>query len=358
MKKLNKIAALSLGMMFAISAFAAQSSQEPIVRSIELNQVQGQKALISTKKAIYLMPLPFSTQQKKKLLTPQTANLKSTSQSDDLPPSVNNGMNGVPVLDQGMHGSCVTFATTAAIDALLGQGDYVSQLCNLELGSYIEPRSYMPSGWNGSLGGIVLNQMMTYGIVNKTKQTNQGCAGIKQYPLMDSSEGIPMSLDEFKQKSEILVDRIYWEQMLSYQQRFSWTSATQAEMALQRVKRSLAEKQPNTDTRLTFAVALPVDYCSVGACGTYHMPKDSWVMSNAIKNDVNPELGGHEMVIIGYDDNAVAVDNEGAQHKGLLIIRNSWSTAAGDQGNYYMSYDFFKQFVWEVQKITLDKSAN
>ena len=38
-------------------------------------------------------------------------------------------MGNVPVLDQGGYGSCVTFANTAALDAALNQGDYISQVC-------------------------------------------------------------------------------------------------------------------------------------------------------------------------------------------------------------------------------------
>ena len=53
----------------------------------------------------------------------------------------NIGMNNVPVLDQGRHGSCATFAATGALDAALtkpsGELGYISQLCNLDLGNYV-----------------------------------------------------------------------------------------------------------------------------------------------------------------------------------------------------------------------------
>jgi C1A family cysteine protease len=63
------------------------------------------------------------------------------------------------------------------------------------------------------------------------------------------------------------------------------------------------------------------------------------------------KLGGHEMVIIGYDDNAISTDRDMKVHHGLLTLRNSWGDKAGDHGNYYMSYDFFKKFAMEVQFI-------
>ena len=64
---------------------------------------------------------------------PQTQNL-----NNDLPNKVQLGMANVPVLDQGIHGSCAVFAVTAALDAALKRGDHVSQLCLLQLGNYLE----------------------------------------------------------------------------------------------------------------------------------------------------------------------------------------------------------------------------
>ena len=89
-------------------------------------------------------------------IEPLNANYKKVpvlrAPKDGLSSSIDLGMNNVPVLDQGSHGTCVTFATTAAVDAVLGKGDYVSQLCNLELGATLEQFGYYPSGWDGSFG--------------------------------------------------------------------------------------------------------------------------------------------------------------------------------------------------------------
>jgi C1A family cysteine protease len=40
-------------------------------------------------------------------------------------------------------------------------------------------------------------------------------------------------------------------------------------------------------------------------------------------------LGGHAVCAVGYDD-----------ARRLFIIRNSWGPQYGDQGYYYMSYDY------------------
>ncbi|MGF2339111.1 C1 family peptidase, partial [Acinetobacter baumannii] len=64
-----------------------------------------------------------------------------------------------------------------------------------------------------------------------------------------------------------------------------------------------------------------------------------------------PFFGGHEMIITGYDDNAIAVDDNGREHKGLFTLRNSWGEQFGDKGNFYMSYDYFKVLTIEAQRI-------
>ena len=57
------------------------------------------------------------------------------------------------------------------------------------------------------------------------------------------------------------------------------------------------------------------------------------------------------MIITGYDDDAIATDEKGQTYKGLLTLRNSWGKNAGDAGNFYMSYDYFKRLGVEVQRI-------
>jgi C1A family cysteine protease len=44
-------------------------------------------------------------------------------------------------------------------------------------------------------------------------------------------------------------------------------------------------------------------------------------------------LGGHAVLAVGYDDT-----------KKLLTVRNSWGTGWGDQGYFYMPYDFAAKF--------------
>ena len=259
------------------------------------------------------------------------------------------GMNNVPVLNQGSYGSCVTFANAAAIDAILNKGDYVSELCLLQLGRYLEKNGYNPSGWNGSLGGIVLNQMTSFGFINKTLQRSEGCGGLKEYPLfgIDSESNTEMTPVEYHQFSESLDGIVGWSSVVDNYQ----VTLDKIELShtLKEIKSSLIAGE-----RLTFGVLLPDAFKGVaGAIGKHHARYDSWVLTPEIVQDMKSEtdLPGHEMVITGYDDDAVALDDHGRTHKGLFTLRNSWGEYIGDKGDFYMSYDYFSALVIETQRI-------
>jgi len=334
---------------------------KPIVSTIPVtthNIAQDQQ---HKTKQVYLMNIPLTAKQKNQIVKFQPNKIASaTFANNTLPKQIQLGMNNTPVLDQGRHGTCVTFAMTAAVDALLGKGDYVSQLCSLELGSYIEKRSYTPSGWEGSWGNLVLNQILQYGIVNKQTQQQKSCSGMTEYPRdQESNVGNPMTLDDFKLNSENLNENIFSITLLSVPQRLLWNLAeaqSNMDSVIQNVKKELAAKTENASVRVVFGTLLPYQHGTAGACAKFHETNDTWALTAEIKADTNPELGGHEMVITGYDDDATAVDKDSVKHTGLFTLRNSWGADAGDEGNYYMTYDYFKQFAIEARKVELVKS--
>lgn len=276
------------------------------------------------------------------LATP-AALLKSTPLA-----SVQLGMNNVPVLDQGGHGTCVTFANTAAIDAALGQGDYVSQLCQLVLGQYLSNMAYSVSGWDGSLGPVVLNQMSLFGIVSKAQQTANGCGGLNQYPLYGANPLGEITLPEYHQMSEpIREDEISWSSIMDiYQATLEDTDMTQI---MNKVKAVLREGD-----RVTYGVMLADTHLGVaGAIGTFKAANDTWILTPEIAKDLEKgvQLSGHEMVITGFDDAATAVDAQGRSYHGLFTLRGSWGSNVGDQGDFYMSYDYFRALIIEAQRI-------
>lgn len=269
------------------------------------------------------------------------------------PRQVQLGMSNVPVLDQAGHGSCVTFANTAAIDAALNKGDYISQLCLLQLGRYLENNAYIPSGWDGSLGGIVLNQIDTFGLVSKAQQSANGCGGLTEYPHGEVDPTSAMSVEQYHQISEKL-DQVVWFPLIDLNRVAS--DKTDMDTLLNHVKDAL-----NEGDRLTFGVLLPdVELGFAGAVGAHHGLFDSWVLTPEIAADIEGKLdfAGHEMVITGYNDDAIAIDLQGHVHAGLLTLRNSWGKNIGDKGNFYMSYDYFKALAVEVQQISALSSQN
>lgn len=260
------------------------------------------------------------------------------------------GMGNVPVLDQGQHGSCVTFAVTAAVDAVLQKGDYVSQLCQLQLGRYLEENalSFSPGGWEGSWGRIVLGQINQFGVVSKAQESSQGCGGMMAYPLNDDT--IPsstLSLDQFHRMSEDANTLIEWTTLLDIDDAFR-DDLNRSEV-FNRVKSSLA-----SGDRVAFGTVLfNLESGIAGAVGSNHVKNDTWLLTAEMEQDFDQVgvLGLHEMVITGYDDQATAKDNKGRIHHGLFTIRNSWGNRVADQGNFYMTYDYFMHFVIEAHRV-------
>jgi hypothetical protein len=283
--------------------------------------------------------------------------INKAASPDDLPKKVNVGMEMTPVLNQGMHGSCVTFAVTGALDALLGAGDYISQLCSLELGSYLSIHDKTPlSGWNGSYSSLVLQQITDYGIISKNYQVLHGCAGIRDYPVLDEmDEGTPMSDKEFSEHSIPLSNLMEWHELFESEEAFSADVNTNE--LIFRIKSELAK-----GNRLTVGIMLDLiadDGGEVGAVGTFHALNDTWMLTPQIITDViNDKIeAAHELIITAYDDQAEVRDSKGNVNQGLFTLRNSWSGLAGDAGNYYVTYDYLKFLINEANLIKLKAKA-
>jgi hypothetical protein len=360
---------LALVLCYSSTALALEFAT-PISVALPTNQTMPGKLAttlnnwpVQQLKYVKLLNLQLNTATKHRLLnwsaSQHIANAPITSSNNTLPSRAIVGMNNVPVLDQGAYGTCTTFANSAAVDALLNKGDYLSQLCHLSLGSYLAKYGYWPSGWQGSTGAITLTQIFAFGIINTKQQQHKICANLANYPSTDIGDLAKqvITLANFRKYSENLNPYCTWLPLLDFNQRLSWQNpSNNAANLLWTVKTALALAAKTHNSVITFGILLPLDYCPIGACGQYHVPADTWLLTKAIAADHNPNLGGHEMIITGYDDNAVAIAQDGSKHQGLFILRNSWGNTAGDHGDYYMSYEFFQYFVFEVQKILLSNN--
>ncbi len=277
-----------------------------------------------------------------------------------LPSSTLLGMNGVPPLDQGMHNTCVTFAVSEAIDAALGKGDYVSQLCFLQLGTSLAKNSYTSSGWDGAHGSRILNRFSEFGIVNKAYQEKFGCGGQKEYQLFDDIEA-PMPLAEYHQASEdIENNKIHWAPIFNLFEDELSTLADRRDDVQKNIvgiKTALANKERVV---LGFFLHLPFDHPENAEkdYASYHKKNDTLILSQGAIDDLkagSENFGGHEILLTGYDDKAVAYDNDGKPHVGLFYYRNS---VADLDNNYdmYISYDYVKLFADEAYGISVNPS--
>lgn len=256
------------------------------------------------------------------------------------------GMNNVPVLDQGRHGTCVTFAVSAAMDTVIAKGDYISQLCLLQLGTYLVSQGQSITGWNGSYADLALERLKKYGVISQLYQNQYGCGDVVQYPLKAPAPMNGMSIEQYTAHSESLVShKIYFNRILNEERLLKDTNNGSVGV----IKNAI-----NSGHRVAFSVLLPrVDLGVAGAVGSFHKELDTWVISHDIFEELTYEhiFPGHEMVITGYDDAAIAIDQQGVQHRGLLTIRNSWGHLIGDHGNFYMSYDYFNALVVDAHEI-------
>lgn len=303
----------------------------------------------STLKPITLLEFELSDRAQRavyKRVEQSLQSIENGSQAVTASKHVQLGMNNVPVLDQGQHGTCVTFAVTAAIDAALKKGDYVSQLCLLQLGAYLENQGAGLSGWDGLWGDVALERINKYGIMNLKNQRSHGCGGAKEYPYR-STPHTDMSPEEYAQYSEDLSSKVMtWEYVFDTSR---LASDDDMNKAVNDVKTAL-----DSGDRVVFGVLLPrTDLGTMGAVGWHSFFSDTWVLTGEIAHELDSatNLPGHEMIITGYDDAAVAMDSSGHRHHGLFTLRNSWGAYVADWGNFYMSYDYFKSLAIEAQKI-------
>ena len=104
---------------------------------------------------------------------------------------------------------------------------------------------------------------------------------------------------------------------------------------------------------MIFGMLLDVEQGHAGALGTVKKSFDTWILTPKIISNIRKGKikAGHQMIIIGYDDNMVIETEHGDKNRGVFILRNSWGKSAGDRGNFYVSYQYFKALSDEAQAI-------
>ena len=356
---------LLLGTLFTTHTIASPAAQiaghteaSIIINSAEKTPSAAENSETETRPAktkikhILLQHIVLSQQAKvdldKRVNTISTNPILLTTNANSLPSQVNIGMNNVPVLDQGKHGACATFATTAIIDAVYSKGDYISQLCNLELTDFLHPTTTDEhEGWDGSTNTLILDQIKKYGIISKTYQKAYGCGEMYEYPVDNLTMGKPMSDTLFTQHSEKILETMSTKTLFDVN--IPSTTRTNLNTVLQNVKRALLNGH-----RVVIGFLLDDNNGGVGAFGKHIVQADSWVITPELKKNVlkHKITAGHAIIITAYDDNAVITGPNKTKYVGVLRLRNSWGEQAGSDGDYFMSYEYFKALTIEIIEVS------
>ena len=350
-----------VSLLLFISTAALPAEADKIIRPAPVmtsSQVRIQLANGETK-TVSLQPIKLPAAAKNKLvhdLVLTLAHPVSQPVTDSpLGPKVDLGMNNIPVLDQGPWGTCATFATSAAIDAFypLHTDNAISELCNLQLGRTLQEIPGTDGGWQGSFGDVILNQISKYGYLSQAFQSSHGCGGLTQYPVNSSKDnGSAMPVEEFTASSIRSFSASQWKILYQEYDLSRLFDPQVNEQHLQSVKKALA-----AGYRVTFGVLVDPVASNIGISGEYNGVKATWVLTPKILDDIqNDFIAGHAMIITGYDDSACATWHDTTEQKenvqcGLLKLRNSWSKEAGDHGDYYMTYDYFRTLAIESYQI-------
>ena len=219
-----------------------------------------------------------------------------------------------PVLDQGQYGTCVTFATTSAMEAALKWCDVISQQCTLE---YLAGKGI--NLWNGaSYSSEIIEPLKEAGVVSNSKCPN---AYPKSYAYLTA--------DMYKK----LVDRnVSSIQYLYY-----------PSISILDVKNAIRNGHYVT---LGIGLMNTGDAVSVQGydvkVGGKKYSGGLWACKQGLSftSYCGVPKGGHEIVVYGFDDT-----------QKLLKIRNSWSYKAGYMGDFYMTYEFFEAMVMDGTEI-------
>ena len=366
-----KIKLLSSGLAISLFSSVTLGATSLITPSLTLIHV---KLRNGKTEVIGLTHVRLSHAMRKKLGLNMAALLANPTLSDiqhgALPASHYVGMNRQLVLNQGLWGSCVTFAVTGAINALFNYQSQarLSQLCNLQVGRS-PGNPYNPSwgggGWNGNNGNNVFHQIDDFGFMNLAAQKAYGCGGLREYPTYSVKNGTPMQLNEFMRYSNIgIFTHKNWTTLLPPSNPLA---PAKAAVILHKVKLAL-----NKGNRIVFGMLMDSNFgFSTGAVGRYKSPyqsplmTDTWVLNSQIQKDISnntASINGHDIIIDGYDNNACATytaQNGTVKHQcGLLRIRNSWGPLAGDKGDYYMTYQYFMAAVDEAYVVGQNVKAS
>jgi len=223
-----------------------------------------------------------------------------------------------PVFDQGDLGSCTANAGVATYMMLKKTNVELSRLFLYFKERMIEGTTEEDAGATMRTIGKALN---TYGVCTET---------IWPYVKFNFNVNPPCIADEDAATHKIV----------SYKKLSSITQ----------VKQYLA--QNNLPVMIGIDVYTSFESDAVAKTGVVPMP-----------DTINEELlGGHAIAIVGYDDNFGKTQRSGGilsklfdkltgadeEDDGYFIVRNSWGADWGDEGYFYLPYEFVRKHAYDI----------
>lgn len=321
-----------------------------------------------------VMPIKLSPEavEMQRLRTQQLQSAPTNPVTVPLPTEVDLTMNNVPVLNQGPYATCVIFAVTAALDAAINKGDYISQLCLLQLSANVTQNTFWHSLWLGSSVKTSLSYISEYGIMTIDDQKRGSCNKIKSYPLVFDEKYLNYKMN--RKDYHYYAENIYRTYFIEPQVLFMFAHAYSADDNTNRlltlgnnndgwitpadafasIRKSLAE-----GNRVVLEFLFKGDLLRGGIKNTYN---DTWFASNDLKSAFNSQhffsdakdWYFHEVVIYGYNDEIITHNSKGETQKGVFYVRNSW----GEEEPEFMTYDFFKLMSMEATSINTPKQTH
>ena len=237
--------------------------------------------------------------------TPTTAKLLSRD-FELLPPSASLRAYAPTVGSQGQTGTCTAWATAYGARTILESITY-----NREYSPKTDNAVFSPS--------YIYNQI----------RHNQGCrrgTNIGRALTLMENQGVA-KLNQFafdcnKQITSRDIDHAKAYKIKDYKTLFTLYSNNK----IQPVKKALSEKKP-----VVIGMKTP---------DSFNKATDIWQPTQS--DYAKSNLGGHAMVVMGYDDN---------KYGGSFQLMNSWSKRWGNDGFTWIRYKDFKHFVREAYEI-------
>lgn len=224
--------------------------------------------------------------------------------------SIDLGMGKVPVMDTGPYYSTTFLSTLGALNAKLNLIKMIDVQCTQTLLNMLTNNDFYR--WNDS-PSFILQALKEYGIVIDKNSTCSHKIRIDQYLKISNTKYSDLISFEYSEKSDL----------------------NSIKAALKNGIRAIIETALSNDSGNPISVN-GYNLKMNGKPKIYNGGLYACQQPESSISYCSNQNAAISLIVIGYDDN-----------QQLLKLRNSWGSDAGENGNYYMTYSFFKAMAGE-----------